>query len=242
MTTSSAAMSFIPASSASVLFFVGIVVGVLALFLWATVHAYRGAPHSTRALLLTLAILALWLGILSVLVGSGRFKQMPLHGLPVFFGSILIVVIAAGASPFGGRLAASLPFAALVGFQAFRLPLELVLHEWAEQGTIPGAMTWTGQNWDIISGTIALLAAPLANRHRATAWIANAIGAVLLLNVMRVVVLTSPLPFSWQVSPPLVLALHLPYALIAPVCVGGALFGHIILTRALVARSKATAG
>jgi hypothetical protein len=54
------------------------------------------------------------------------------------------------------------------------------------------------------------------------------------LNVMRVVVLSSPLPFGWNVSPPLLLAFHLPYALIAPVCVGGALFGHIVLTRALI--------
>ncbi len=41
---------------------------------------------------------------------------------------------------------------------------------------------------------------------------------------------SSPLP----VEPPLVLAFHLPNALIVPVCVGGALFGHVALTRALL--------
>jgi hypothetical protein len=40
-----------------------------------------------------------------------------------------------------------------------------------------------------------------------------------------------------MVTPPLLLALHLPYAWIGPVCVGGALAGHIVLTRALLRRA-----
>ena len=94
-------------------------------------------------------------------------------------------------------------------------------------------MTWTGQNWDIISGLTALVCASFATRHRAAARIANIVGFALLLNVMRVAILSSPVPFGWGQQPPLLLALHLPYALIGPVCVGGALFGHLVLTRAL---------
>jgi hypothetical protein len=97
-------------------------------------------------------------------------------------------------------------------------------------------MTWSGENWDIFSGIIAVMAAPFANRSRGIAWAANIIGSVLLLNVIRVAVLSSPLPFAWNVTPPLLLAFHLPYALIGPICVGGALVGHIVLTRALVRR------
>ena len=66
------------------------------------------------------------------------------------------------------------------------------------------------------------------------AWVANLVGFALLLNVMRVAVLAAPVPFGWGQQPPLLLAFHLPYALIGPVCVGGALFGHIVLTRALL--------
>ena len=94
-------------------------------------------------------------------------------------------------------------------------------------------MTWTGQNWDIISGTAALICAPLATRYRITARVANIVGLALLVNVIRVAILSSPLPFAWGQQPPLLLALHLPYAFIGPVCVGGALFGHVVLTRAL---------
>lgn len=56
---------------------------------------------------------------------------------------------------------------------------------------------------------------------------------------MAVALMSAPVPFGWNVSPPLRVAFHLPYALIGPVCVGGALLGHIVLTRALLrSRSK----
>ena len=207
---------------------------MLLAFLASVAHAYRGTLNARIVLLRTIVALVIWIGGLSALVATGALQRLPFQGLPVFLGLLFIVVIAAAASPFGGRLAAETPLPALVAFQGFRLPLELVLHAWAEQGTIPGTMTWTGQNWDILSGLISLLAAPYVARRRSLAWIVNVIGGVLLLNVMRVVVLSSPVPFGWNVSPPLLLAFHLPYALIAPVCVGGALFGHIVLTRALI--------
>ncbi|HLL52759.1 MAG TPA: hypothetical protein VK447_04375, partial [Myxococcaceae bacterium] len=105
-----------------------------------------------------------------------------------------------------------------------------------KQGTIPETMTWSGQNLDIITGAVALLAAPFADKSRAAAWIANVVGAALLLNVARVATLSSPLPFAWDVEPKLRLVEHLPYAWIGSVCVAGALAGHVILTRALLAR------
>jgi hypothetical protein len=109
-----------------------------------------------------------------------------------------------------------------------------VLHSWVAQGVIPETMTWSGRNWDIISGVLALVAAPFCRRSIVWAWIANVVGLVLLVNVMRVAVLSSPVSFGWPVTPKLELIYHLPYALIIPVCVGGALTGHIALTRALL--------
>jgi hypothetical protein len=224
-----AGMDFHPASPGSVVAFVTIVAAVIAAFLWAVLRAYR----SVKPVALAALALVVWLGTLSGLVASGKMMSLPLNGLPFFFGSILAICAGLGLSPVGARLATGVPLAALVGFQAFRLPLELVLHEWAAQGTIPGTMTWTGQNWDILSGSAALVCAPLAGRYPAAARLANIVGFALLMNVMRVAIMSSPFPFAWGQQPPLLLALHLPYALIGPVCVGGALFGHIVLTRAL---------
>ncbi len=222
-------MDFQPASAGSLAAFVAIVVAVIAAFLLAIHRAFRSA----KAVVFAALALVVWLGILGGLVASGKMTSLPFNGLPLFFGSIAVVCVGLGLSPVGARLATGVPLAALVGFQAFRLPLELVLHEWAAQGTIPGTMTWTGQNWDIVSGIAALVCAPLVGRYPAAARLANIVGFALLLNVMRVAIMSSPLPFAWGQQPPLLLALHLPYALIGPVCVGGALFGHVVLTRAL---------
>ena len=225
-------MTFIPASPATLAAFVVIVSAVIAAILAAIHHAWRG-DRPARATIWATLFLGVWLAAQSALVASGRMTSMPMNGLPFFFGPIVLVCAGLGLSPVGRRLAETIPLAALVGFQAFRLPLELVLHDWVTQGVIPGSMTWTGQNWDIFSGLLALVAAPLAGRFRIAARIANIMGFALLLNVMRVALLSAPVPFGWNVQPTMLLAFHLPYALIGPVCVGGALFGHIVLTRRL---------
>ena len=97
-------------------------------------------------------------------------------------------------------------------------------------------MTWTGQNYDIASGILALIAAPFASTRPALARVFNWLGAALLLNVLRVVVMSSPLPFAWSVEPPLVVAAFAPYHLIGTVCVAAALAGHVVLFRALAER------
>ena len=229
---------FTPASKASVRAFMVVVIAVLVAFVIGVRVAYRGGGAEGRRVTTRVALgTVVWIALVSILVGSGTLRARPLGGFPQFFGAVLLVGVVVGLSPIGARLA-TLPLWALVGFQAFRLPLELVLHSWAAQGTIPETMTWSGQNWDIVSGIVALAAAPWADRYRAIAWVANGVGAILLLNVMRVAALSSPLPFGWHVTPPLLLAWHLPYALIGPACVCGAIVGHVVLTRALLSGTQ----
>jgi hypothetical protein len=230
-------MVFHPANLGSVVAFIVLCAGVVAALLagvgWSARQA--GVPPGRR--LMPVAVgLAAWLGTLALVVQSGFVAAAPMPRLLFLFAGIGLVSVGVGLSAVGRWLAVGVPVAWLVAFQGFRLPLELILHSWANQGTIPTTMTWTGRNWDIVSGVVALLVAPLAGRSRAASWFANATGIVLLLNVGRVAVLSSPVPFGWQVEPPLLLAFHLPYALILPVCVGGAALGHVVLTRALLRR------
>ena len=161
-------MNFVPASPASVVAFLVIVAAVIVAFLLAVFHAYRGEPRSAWRGPLGISVLAgAWIGFCSAVVASGRMATLPFYGLPFFFGAILLVSAFSGLMPLGRRLAVATPSAALVGFQAFRLPLELVLHQWAQEGTIPTTMAWSGQNWDIIAGVMALVAASFAARRRA---------------------------------------------------------------------------
>lgn len=227
---------FHPASTSSLLAFLLICVGVMAAFLAAVWwSARRESVGPLRRTMLAAVGMAVWLGALCFIVESGWLRGDQ-RRLLFFAAGMNVICLAVGLSPVG-RWLSLLSLPALVAFQGFRLPLELVLHSWVAQGVIPETMTWSGRNWDIISGVLALVAAPLCRRSIVWAWIANAVGLVLLVNVMRVAVLSSPVSFGWPVTPKLELIYHLPYALIIPVCVGGALIGHIALTRALLAKA-----
>ena len=230
-----AAPAFHPPDSATTAIFVAIVGAVLLAFLAAVWRgaAAEGARPAPRTAFVALGAFV-WLLVLGEFVSKGAVEHAPMPALLVFVGASNLMALVLGFSPIGGSIARGVPLGALVAFQGFRLPLELVLHDWARQGAIPWTMTWSGSNFDIVSGIAALLAAPFAARSRAIGWAANLIGLVLLVNVARVAILSSPLPFAWRVEPPLLLAAHLPYALIVPVCVAGALLGHVVLTRALL--------
>ncbi|MEZ0268322.1 MAG: hypothetical protein ACAI43_26645 [Phycisphaerae bacterium] len=230
-------MPFTPATPASLAAFVLIVAAVLGVVVVGVFAAHRrlGLPAGRRTATVHVGLL-LWVAITSVPVATGLLAAGPMPRIPLYFAAINLAGVLFAFSRTGRALAIGLPLAALVAFQAFRLPLELVLHHWAGRGVIPPTMTWTGQNFDIVTGVLALLLAPFASRSRAAAWAFNLIGFALLLNVMRVAMMSSPLPFAWpDVRPPLQLVLHLPYAWIGSVCVAGALAGHIVLTRALLA-------
>jgi hypothetical protein len=214
--------------------FLAVVALVFALGITGVFVANRRLGHDAirRSVWVAVGWMAL-VALTSAIVASGAMATTPIL-MMALFGLINITALATGLSPLGGWLARGLPTAALVGFQGFRLPLEVVLHGFAEAGTIPVEMTWNGSNIDVIAGGIALLAAPFSH-HRAVAWTANIVGIVLLANVIRVVMLSSPLPWSWwEPDPPLMLAFHLPYMWIAPVCVAAAITGHIVLTRHLI--------
>jgi hypothetical protein len=226
---------FHPASPLSVFVFLLVCGAVVASFLrgvWVSARAEGRDP--LRMTLSVSAGLVLWLAALAELVGSGWLDAVP--GRLVALGAVVMAGSTwLGLSPLGRGMADACPLSLLLAFQGFRLPLELVLHSWASQGVIPEAMTWTGSNWDILSGIVALVLAPLCRRSKAAAWAGNIIGFVLLLNVGRVAVFSAPVPFGWHhVTQKLLLPYHLPYALIVPICLGGALAGHIILTRALL--------
>ncbi len=229
-------MMFSPGSTSSVTAFAFIVVSVVIAILVSGFVATARESGTDAAAKATLRLglgLAAWLSMFSLLAISGILERHPLPLIPITFAAMLLPAAGLAFSPWGTRIARQLPLFALVGFHGFRLPLELVLHAWAETGTVPSTMTWTGANFDIVTGLAAVLLAPAAGK-RAIAWFVNALGFVLLMNVLRVVVMSSPVPFGWPVQPKIMLIAHFPYVLIGPVCVAGALAGHIILPRKLL--------
>lgn len=169
----------------------------------------------------------------SLLAASGVFQRWFLPMVPLFFLSLIAMSAIFARNAPGKLLSEHFNFRTLVGFQVFRLPLEFILHHWAETGVIPQTMTWTGQNLDVITGLSALFLAPFADQSRKIGWLFQITGFGLLLNVFRVVIMSSPFPFSWKLEQPLLLAAYFPYVLIGPLFVWPALFGHVLLFKKL---------
>lgn len=150
---------------------------------------------------------------------------------PLLFGLGFIYSFSLVFSSAGKELAQKLSFVFLIGFQSFRLPLELILHHWAELKTVPPTMTWTGQNIDILAGILSLIAIPILRKSSRFVILFNSIGFLLLLNVFRVIILSLPVPFAWKLDYPIRLIEFFPYCLIAPLFVVPALIGHLLVFR-----------
>jgi hypothetical protein len=155
----------------------------------------------------------------------------------VFLG-VLVLGIVLARSAVGDRLARGLPLAALVGLQSFRFPLEVVMHAAAERGIMPMQMSYSGRNFDIVTGiTAALLAAWLrfGRPARAIVWAWNVMGLVLLTNIVTVAVLSMPMFARFGSTPDRLntFVANPPYILLPTVLVLAAWAGHLIVFRAL---------
>ncbi len=78
-----------------------------------------------------------YLLIFSLIVQSDLLIQHPIPFIPILFLSVLIFAVVSAFSGYGRLISEAFSLKMLVGFQGFRLLLELILHHWAEIKTIP---------------------------------------------------------------------------------------------------------
>jgi hypothetical protein len=138
-----------------------------------------------------------------------------------------------------------LPFTALVGFQAFRLPLELLMHQAAADGIMPWVMSYSGYNFDIVSGITALALGVALSRWdvpRTVVVLWNVLGLTLLVVIGTVAFSASPIFLAFGAENVNVWVTRFPYSSMS-IMVGAALFGHVLVWRKLYAtRAVALAG
>lgn len=184
-----------------------------------------------------------WATVTGAIAASGvlaRWDRVPPPMLILLAVSV-VATIALAWSPFGARLADGLPLWALVGYQTFRVAVEVMLHRAYEQGVIGAQMTWSGRNFDVVTGASALvLALWLRSRGerrpapRAVVWAWNALGLALLANIVAVAVLSMPTRFRAYDGPPNAWVATFPYVWLPTVMVTAALFGHLLVVRRLI--------
>jgi hypothetical protein len=204
------------------------------LMLMGAVFALRrwGAPGDARRFAI-IGVVALSLAAGLSLSGiTARLDTVPPPALPIF-GVWLIGTVVLGRSRFGRRLSA-LPLNLLIGYQAFRILVELLLHQGVTEGVVPPQLSWSGRNLDIIPGLLAVPFGLWAHRlPRAALWGFNLVGLGLLLNVIVVAILSVPTPFQ-VFTPDNTWVGYFPFTWLPTGLVALALLGHVVLTRRLL--------
>ncbi|HEY7372637.1 MAG TPA: hypothetical protein VIF57_10795 [Polyangia bacterium] len=225
----------------------GIALALCALFVVATWRTGAGlAPAARlRRTILAAAGCAIWLAAQAAAALSGWLGRFELRPPPIliWFMSMVAMTLALAWSSFGRRFADKLPFVALIGFQAFRLPLELVMHRAVAAGIMPNVMSFTGYNFDIVTGATALPLALYAWRRplpRRLVLLWNLTGQILLIVVAAVALAASPIFRAFGDEQLNVWVTQFPYVWIA-VMVAAALFGHVVTMRKLLAERRAEA-
>ena len=215
---------------------------------WGVAAASRRLGEDTamrrRAVLITAVGAAAWMGGTWLAAASGVLRQWQTTPPPfmILVAGIVALAVTIAFTTYGRRLTMGLPLWTLVAVQGFRLPLELAMHEMYERGVMPVQMSYEGLNYDIVTGTTAIIVAALTRARRGgraliAAW--NVLGLVLLLNIVMVAILSTP-RFAyygtdrlneWVADPP--------YVWLPAVLVLAALAGHLLVFRALrVVRSQ----
>jgi hypothetical protein len=224
-------------SSPGTLLFVCTVAFVIVMWLMA-IDSAEDLSYRTRATT-ALVVLAGWLGLPAVLAITGRLDRYdPLPAPALLLVAALTAANIAGIfSPIGRALARHAKLAWLVGFQAFRIPVEWWLHHAYEFGFVPVQMTYAGRNFDIITGITALalgtwIASGTVPRMVVLLW--NLLGLALLINIVGVAILAAPVPFRvFTDGPPNVLPSTFPFVWLPTFLVQAALAGHLLVFRAL---------
>ena len=222
--------------------FIAIPVALAVTLVWATFTAWRrsGASESAshRATVIVAADAAAWMVLTWAAAMSGILQQWDLRPPPFLFvilGTILISLILA----FGGvgtRIAQYMPLWAIVAVQSFRLPLELAMHGLSERGIMPIQMSYSGRNFDIVTGATAILVAILVKagyggRRLVMLW--NVLGLALLVNVVSIAIASMPLIRAFGDDRVVTFVTYPPFVWLPAVMVLAALAGHLVIFRAL---------
>jgi hypothetical protein len=215
--------------------FIAIAFGAITLL--TLVVLLKATRWSRAALMATLA----WTIILSAVSLTRIFTEA--SGMPPRFAPViavpLLTIAALFATPKGRAFIAGLDQGLLVLLNTIRIPVELVLFGLFVHGAIPELMTFTGRNWDILSGITAPFIWWSGYRERALpravliGW--NVMCLALLFNIVINAILAAPFDFQQQAfDQPNIAILYFPYVLLPGVVVPMVLFSHLVLLRSLL--------
>ena len=176
--------------------FLGLLVLVAGLLALGMIH-YLPASQARWGL----AGLGAWLVYAGLLGWFGVIRDPAVRppGPALLVGPAVLFVAFVARSAWAGRIAAGVPVALLVGAQVYRVGVEFTFHELWHAGLAPRMLTFEGANIDIAIGITAPIVAVLYSMRRigrrtVLAW--NAVGLIVLANVVVRSALTAPGPLN----------------------------------------------
>jgi hypothetical protein len=136
----------------------------------------------------------------------------------------------------GRRMIESINLRGLTYFHAIRIPVEIVLYLLYSQHLVSVYMSIEGTNFDILSGItaplVAFIAFPLTQHRKNLLLVWNAVGFLLLANVVITAVFAFPSPFQQLAfDQPNKALLHFPFSLLPTVLVPLVFLAHFIAFR-----------
>jgi hypothetical protein len=201
-------------------------------------HRTSNSPHTvTTAVTVAGFGLAFWLAATAAIASTGWLWEataMPPRIVLLVAPTMVGMIIFARSAKVKTLLDAVSP-AWIVGFQAFRIVMELILWQLFRAQIIPVQMTFEGLNADILVGITAVPVAYLLARKRISptvlvAW--NVVSMAVLLNIVVVSTLSSPVPFrTFMNEPANTIILSFPFVWLPTVVVPIAFLGHIASLR-----------
>jgi hypothetical protein len=228
-----------------VLPFVVIPVALVAALAWGSAAASRRVGESgiakRRSMVVALSACA-WMTATWIAAETGVLRRW--DAMPPPFALLVLAVVAlaflTAFSAYGHRLAIGVPLWTLVVIQGFRFPLELAMHAMYVRGIMPEQMSYSGRNFDVLTGVAALIVGPLCRSSRkarslVATW--NVIGLGLLTNVVVIAILSTPRFHYFGTDRLNIWVTYPPFVWLPAIMVPFALAGHLVIFRAL--RSQA---
>jgi hypothetical protein len=222
--------------------FVVIPIVLVAMLIWATLTAWRrsGAAESAsrRAAIVVGVDTVAWMAVTWIAALSGILQEWNRVPPPMLFVIVGVFAIASilAFGRVGSRIAQHLPLWALVATQSFRLPLEIAMHALSERGIMPVQMSYSGRNFDIVTGATAIVVAVLVKMGYGGRWVVtvwNVIGLALLANVVTVAIASMPLFQAFGPDRVVTFVTYPPFIWLPAVMVVAALAGHLVIFKAL---------
>lgn len=204
---------------------------------------FRAAPNKKEVITLTAFIL---LTIPVVLAGTGILRVLDTTPPPSMLLPPYILGISAliGFSKFGKSLSTSNSIIAFACLSAFRFPLEMLMHHAADVGIMTQLFSYSGYNYDIITGILATIILILVlmkkTPPRALIWTWNIVGILCLVAIFALAIMSSPVVHAFGESPDVLntWVLYFPYVWLPTFLVIIAMLSHICVTRALLSKKS----